>query len=90
MSAWKWNTATVRSIDSTSPAKHSFFRPASSFSFDHLTELSPRDKRNVAVCDRPSWPQEGQLRHEQKDSHLIAAAGWWILPSSHFSFLGVV
>jgi hypothetical protein len=43
-----------------------------------LEELSPEDKKNVAVWDRPSWPQEGRLRHEQKDSHLIAAAGWWI------------
>jgi hypothetical protein len=45
---------------------------------DGAKELSPEDKGNVAGWDRPSWPQEGRLRHEQKDSHLIAAAGWWI------------
>jgi hypothetical protein len=27
-----------------------------------VKELSPEDKRNVAVWDRPSWPQEGRLR----------------------------
>jgi hypothetical protein len=48
-------------------------------------DLSPEDMKDVAVWDRPSWPQEGQLRHKQKDSHLIAAAGWWILPSSQIS-----
>jgi hypothetical protein len=31
-------------------------------------ELSPADTKNVAVWDRPSWPQEGWLRHEEKGS----------------------
>jgi hypothetical protein len=29
-------------------------------------DKSREDKKNVAVRDRPSWPQEGQLRHEEK------------------------
>jgi hypothetical protein len=40
-----------------------------------VKELSPEDRKNVAGWDRPSWPQEGWLRHKQKDSYLIAAAG---------------
>jgi hypothetical protein len=31
-----------------------------------ISESSPEDKKNVAVWDRPSWPQEGWLRHEEK------------------------
>jgi hypothetical protein len=41
-----------------------------------VKELSPEDRKNVAVWDRPSWPQEGWLRHEEKVSeYLIAADG---------------
>jgi hypothetical protein len=40
-----------------------------------VKELSQEDTRDVAVSDRPSWPQEGRLRHEQKDSHLIGRSG---------------
>jgi hypothetical protein len=40
-----------------------------------VEELSPEDAGDVAVSDRPSCGQEGWLRHEQKDSHLIAADG---------------
>jgi hypothetical protein len=28
--------------------------------------LDPEDKRNVTGSDRPSWPQEGWLRHKEK------------------------
>jgi hypothetical protein len=44
--------------------------------YEAAQELSPEDGRNVAGWHRPSWPQEGWLRPEQKVSeYLIAAAG---------------
>jgi hypothetical protein len=30
-----------------------------------VRELSPEDMKNVAGWDRPSWPQEGWLRHKE-------------------------
>jgi hypothetical protein len=48
---------------------------------DAVKELSPEDRKNVAVWDRPSWPQEGWLRLKQKDSkYLIGAAGVVVKP----------
>jgi hypothetical protein len=32
-----------------------------------VKELRPEDEKNAAGWDRPSWPQEGWLRHEEKD-----------------------
>jgi hypothetical protein len=41
-----------------------------------VKELAPEETTDVADWDRPSWPQEGWLRHERKVSeYLIAAAG---------------
>jgi hypothetical protein len=47
-----------------------------------VRELEPEDKNDVAVSDRPSWPQEGWLRHKENGSqYLIGAAGVVVQPT---------